>query len=155
MSAEEFIIVNVTTKGCVMEDLQSILSSHPTRMDHFDSNPESKVATPSSSSIPDLFFDEVLVEFKLSRLEILTLMFLYRITWCKANLNVKYGIAPLISHKELSDRLGFKIEELLDAVKRLETYGFIETIRSGQYFVRKFFTESKDIRYGQTYDDFL
>ena len=37
---------------------------------------------------------------------------------------------------------------------RLEELGFISTIRSGQYFVRRYFTKENDEKFGQTYDDF-
>ncbi|MCT4641655.1 MAG: hypothetical protein N4A33_05105 [Bacteriovoracaceae bacterium] len=139
-----------------MEDLQVILSSHNSSvLAHSDSDPEKKVTSPSDSKIPDLFFDEILVEYKLTRVETLVLMYLYRITWCKPNLHVKFGIAPILSHKELAAKLNIDFEALLSAINKLEGYEFIETIRSGQYFVRKYFTAINDKKYGQNYDNFL
>jgi hypothetical protein len=82
-------------------------------------------------------------------------MFLYRVTWCKPNLHVKHGIAPMLSHQAVCTKLDLTMELFLQTVKKLETYGFIETIRAGQYFVRKYFTEINDLKYGQTYDNFL
>jgi len=139
-----------------MEDIQVILSSHNRKIVHADSkDPESKIQAPTNSKIPDLFFDEILVEYKLTRAETLVLMFLYRVTWCKPNLHVKHGIAPMLSHQAVCTKLDLTMELFLQTVKKLETYGFIETIRAGQYFVRKYFTEINDLKYGQTYDNFL
>lgn len=139
-----------------MEDIQVVLSSHNKRiMPDNSSDSERKIYSPTSSKIPDLFFDEILVEHKLTRPEILVMMYLYRITWCKPNINSMYGIAPIISHKTTAESMELELDTLLQSIKKLQTYGFIETIRSGQYFVRKFFTEDNDKKYGQTYDDFL
>lgn len=140
-----------------MEDLRSILSSHHSK----GSATASAIKTTNgevnatTSEIPDLFFDEILVDIKLTRTEVLLLMFLYRITWCKPNLHRKFGIAPIISHTDLAKNLDISTEILHQTVRRLEGFNFIETIRSGQYFVRKYFTEENDRRYGQTYDNFL
>lgn len=139
-----------------MEDLRSILSSHHPKKDApFNPDTVENNFKATTSEIPDIFFDDVLVRFKLSRVEILLLMYLYRITWCKPNLHRKFGIAPIISHEELSKNLDISSEILYQTLRRLEGYNFIETIRSGQYFVRKFFTEEYDRKYGQTYDNFL
>ncbi len=140
----------------MMEDIQSILSSHNRRIlpENSDES-EKKVYSPTSSKIPDLFFDEILVDYKLTRSDVLVLMFLYRITWCKPNMNSTYGIAPIISHQATYESMDIESDVFLQSIQRLETYGFIETIRSGQYFVRKYFTEENDRKYGQTYDDFL
>jgi DNA-binding MarR family transcriptional regulator len=140
-----------------MEDLRGILSSHHSKGSSTASaikatNGEVKATT---SEIPDLFFDEILVDVKLTRTEVLLLMFLYRITWCKPNLHRKFGIAPIISHTELAKSLDISNEILHQTVRRLEGFNFIETIRSGQYFVRKYFTDENDRKYGQTYDNFL
>lgn len=142
-----------------MEDLRSILNSHHSKLnDKSDSQtiePTDGLIKATTSEIPDIFFDEVLVDFKLSRIEILLLMYLYRVTWCKPNLYKKYGIAPMLSHSELSVKLDITIDILHQNLRRLEAFGFIETIRAGQYFVRKYFTEENDKTYGQSYDDFL
>ncbi len=140
-----------------MEDLRSILTSHHSK-NSADAgaikaiNDEVKATT---SDIPDLFFDDILLQYKLTRIEILLLMYLYRITWCKPNLHRKYGIAPIISYTDLAKTLDISNEILHQTIRRLEGFSFIETIRSGQYFVRKYFTEEYDRKYGQTYDNFL
>lgn len=139
-----------------MEDLRSILSSHHSKTSPANATNEylkEKYAT--TSEIPDLFFDEILVSHKLNRIEILLLMYLYRLTWCKPNLHRKFGIAPIISHSELADSLDITMEVLHQGIRSLESFKFIETIRAGQYFVRKYFTEENDKLYGQTYDNFL
>lgn len=139
-----------------MEDLRSILSSHNSKNAPANATNEylkEKYAT--TSEIPDLFFDEILVNHKLNRVEILLLMYLYRLTWCKPNLHRKYGIAPIISHEELAKGLDITLEVLHQGIRSLESFKFIETIRAGQYFVRKYFTDENDKLYGQTYDNFL
>lgn len=139
-----------------MEDLRSILSSHNSKSAQ-DSEVKAPVNeyTASVSEIPDLFFDEILIRFKLTRVDVLVLMYLYRLTWCKANLNRKHGITPMISHQELADRMEISIDNLHQTINRLEGFKFIETIRSGQYFVRKYFSEENDRKFNQTYDNFL
>jgi DNA-binding MarR family transcriptional regulator len=141
-----------------MEDLRTILSSHNSKTgkstsDAINTTDDEKKAT--TSEIPDLFFDEILVVYKMTRVEILLLMYLYRATWCKPNLYNKYGIAPMIFHSDIASQLDVTMEALHQTLRRLEGFGFIETIRSGQYFVRKYFTEENDRMYGQTYDNFL
>lgn len=141
-----------------MEDLRSILSSHHGRSGHSSAQSSSPINTdihPSTSEIPDLFFDDILINFKLTRTEILVIMYLYRITWCRPNLNKKYGIAPMISYTDLANSFDISNEIFFQAIRRLESFGFIETIRAGQYFVRKYFTEKLDKKYSQTYDNFL
>ena len=140
-----------------MEDLRMILSSHHSNLDEKDS----KVKASNSDSIaslaeiPDLFFDEILVRYKLNRVDTLVLMYLYRATWCRANLHKKHGITPMISHTEFAEALEITIDVLHQTLNRLEGFSFIETIRSGQYFVRKFFTEENDRKFNQSYDNFL
>ena len=142
--------------GGVMEDLRSILSSHHPKKDTpFNPNTVENEVKASTSEIPDLFFDDILIRYKLTRVEIIFLMYLYRVTWCKPNLHAKFGIAPIISHEELAKNFDVSIEILHQTIRRLEGYHFIETIRAGQYFVRKYFTEEYDKKYGQSYDNFL
>lgn len=137
-----------------MEDLQSILTSHhPANSGSM--KPIKTEIKATMSAIPDLFFDDVLVKIKLSRVEILLMMYLYRITWCKPNIHKKFGIAPMINYEEVALKLDVSTEIFHQTIRRLESFGFIETIRSGQYFVRKYFTEENDQKYGQTYDNFL
>lgn len=141
-----------------MEDLRSILSSHHSKSgksstDAINSTDDEVKAT--TSEIPDLFFDEILVSYKLTRVEILLLMYLYRGTWCRPNLYKKYGIAPMIFYEDLVKQIDVSMDMLHQSFRKLEAFGFIETIRSGQYFVRKYFTEENDVKFGQTYDNFL
>ena len=50
--------------------------------------------------------------------------------------------------------LGLSLEEVHSSLRKLEEYTFIETVRSGQYFVRKYFFKQYDEEFNQTYDDF-
>lgn len=136
-----------------MDDIQSILSTHPPTQS--GKKPVKAERKASMSAIPDIFFDEILVRVALTRVEVLTLMYLYRITWCKPNLHKKYGITPMIEHSELCLALSITNDVLYQTLRKLEGFGFIETIHSGQYFVRKFFSVENDLKYGQTYDNFL
>ncbi|HXH73620.1 MAG TPA: hypothetical protein VNJ08_01545 [Bacteriovoracaceae bacterium] len=140
-----------------MEDIRSVLSQFNKKKQ--EKNVEKSVVGPpdlaSTSEIPDLFFDNILHSFKLTRSEILLLMYLYRQVWCRPNLYRSHGIGPLNSYADLSLILGLSSDELVHHMHSLENYGFIETVRSGQYFVRKFFTEEFDAKYGQDYDQFF
>src|SRR5690606_34531424 len=134
------VLEGIWPKEVLMEDLRSILSSHSSKQGGSSSALESidNNLKATTSEIPDLFFDEILILFKLARIEILLCMYLYRITWCKPNLYKKFGIAPILSHSEIIAKLDITTEILHQSLRRLETFGFIETIRSGQYFVRKY-----------------
>ena len=44
--------------------------------------------------------------------------------------------------------------DLHKVLKRIEEYAFIQTIRSGQYFVRRYFLPELDELFKQEYDDF-
>ena len=66
----------------------------------------------------------------------------------------KHGISQLLSLTDMVKQLDFKIEEIHSAIRKLENFGFIVTIRIGQYFVRRYFTKDLDFQFGQTYDDF-
>lgn len=141
-----------------MEDIRSVLSQFNSKKKRDVDVQKSNVgpaATASTSEIPDVFFDVVLQKFKLNRQEITLLMFLYRQVWCRPNLYKSHGIGPLNSYQDLSTNLGISVEELGNYLRALENFGFIETVRSGQYFVRKFFTETLDAQYGQNYDEFF
>lgn len=142
-----------------MEDIRSVLSQFHSKKKReqaaVDKSAPGPVSGPQVSAIPDLFFDHVLRNYKLSRHEISLLMFLYRQVWSRPNLYKDHGIGPLNSYTELALSLGMTIEELGHHIRALENYGFIETVRAGQYFVRKFFTEEFDRQYGQTYNDFF
>ncbi len=141
-----------------MEDIRSILSQFHSRKRKENDVQKSGIrplSTPVASEIPDLFFDDVLQKFKLNRHEISLLMHLYRQVWCRANLYKNHGIGPMNSLTDLSSLLHLSIEDLHQHVRTLENYGFIETVRSGQFFVRKYFTEDLDHKYGQNYNDFF
>lgn len=137
-----------------MDDLQSILASHHSRDPSEGQKKDFKIPEPSISEIPDVFFDFILVHYKLNRIEIMLMMFLYRKVWCQPNLYQKFGISPMLSHTEMGKVLGVTLDEIYSALRKLESFNFIETIRSGQYFVRRFFTEDLDQTYSQVYDDF-
>lgn len=142
-----------------MEDIRSILSQFHskkrTKADEVQKAVTGPGAEASSSEIPDIFFDEVLHKFKLSRTEITVLMFLYRQVWCRPNLYKSHGIGPLNSYAEMANFLHMPTDEVSQILRSLENYGFIETVRSGQYFVRKYFTEELDFKYGQDYNQFF
>ena len=140
-----------------MEDIRSVLSQFTSKRREKDVQksgvgPHDKA---SSSEIPDVFFDEILHRYRLSRAEILVLMYLYRQVWCRPNLYRSHGIGPLNSYADLSHILGLTHEELVHHLRSLEGYGFIETVRSGQYFVRKYFIAELDTKYGQDYNEFF
>ncbi len=109
---------------------------------------------PTTSEIPDLFFDEILVHFKLSRIEIMVLMYLYRQVWCRPNLYKEYGISQLIGHTEMVKQINLPIEDVYTSLRKLEELDFITTIRPGQYFVRKYFSKENDSKFGLFYDEF-
>ena len=130
------------------------------RVDRKRANEEESVGVPknlrfpTTSEIPDLFFDQIIGEFRLNRVEILVLMYLYRLVWCKPNLYKSYGLSVVNREEDLIDAVGLKTDEFFGAINSLEVNGFILVIRPGQYFVRKYFTQENDFIYGQTYDDF-
>jgi hypothetical protein len=143
-----------------MEDIRSILSQFHSKKKRDQAAEVQKASIgphgqASTSEIPDLFFDFVLHKFRLTRTETILLMFLYRQVWCRPNLYRSHGIGPLNSYADLAISLSISHEELVTALRALEGYGFLETVRSGQYFVRKFFTEDLDLKYGQDYDQFF
>lgn len=139
-----------------MVDLRTILDTHRSRLKgKSDEAVESKVTSaPTVSEIPDIFFDQILIDYKLNRVEVMVLMYLYRRVWCRPNLYKVYGISQLLSHTEMSKNLSLTMENIHQALRKVEEYGFISTIRSGQYFVRKYFTKDFDDLFGQNYDDF-
>ena len=144
-----------------MEDIRSILSQFHSKKktksasDVQKSGEGGALTDASLAAIPDLFFDDILHRYKLTRPEITLLMFLYRQVWTRPNLYKSHGIGPLNSYVEMAQLLHFTQEELSQHLRSLENYGFIDTVRSGQYFVRKYFTEELDNKYGQDYDQFF
>ena len=67
-----------------MVDIHSILADHRSKIKSDDSNEasgRSQEHRPSSSEIPDVFFDKIIVDYKLNRIEILVLMYIYRRVW--------------------------------------------------------------------------
>jgi DNA-binding transcriptional regulator YhcF (GntR family) len=84
----------------------------------------------------------------------MVLMYVYRQVWCRPNLYKIHGISQLLSYTEMGKVLHLDIEEIYQALRKLEEHGFMVTVRSGQYFVRRYFTQELDAEFGQTYDDF-
>lgn len=137
-----------------MNELQSILRTHHSKLKKDETGPAKPSIEATFAEIPDLFFDEILVKNKLNRHEVLVLMYLYRLVWCKPNLYAKYGLSPMISYVELSRILEIPTEDVVSAIKTLNSYQFISTIRAGQFFIHKYFTKENDALYGQSYDEF-
>ncbi len=141
-----------------MVDLQSILQGHRSKSIqkdvHDKGGDETLKLKPTLAEIPDLFFDRIIVDYKLSRIEILVLMYIYRRVWCYPNLHREHGISPMMSHSEMAKTLHLPIEDVYSALRRIEEHEFIKTIRAGQYFVRRYFTKLNDEDLGQTYNDF-
>jgi DNA-binding MarR family transcriptional regulator len=139
-----------------MVDLHSILATHNSK--EKDKRPPKETGDgnekPSIAEIPDLFFDQFLVQHKLTRIEVLVMMYLYRSVYCKPNLFKIYGLTPVMSHKTISENLNISLDDIYHSLRKLEELGTIETIRSGQYFVRKYFSSDNDLRYKQKYDNF-
>lgn len=141
-----------------MVDIHTIIADHRSKAKNTESDfglkksDHHKVAT--TSEIPDLFFDRVLVDYKLSRVEIMVMMYLYRQVWCRPNLYKDFGISQLMSHTEVAKGLGAGLDDIYHALRKLEEHGFISTVRSGQYFVRRYFTKEYDELYSQSYNDF-
>lgn len=139
-----------------MEDVRSIIMQHiPKKSTPAGSNREPHVKVATTCEIPDIFFDEILIEYKLSRVEILVLMLLYRQVWYRPNLYKEFGIGPVQTYQDMASGLQVPLEVLQQTLRVLENHGFIETIRAGQYFVRKYFTTENDARFGQSYNDFV
>jgi DNA-binding MarR family transcriptional regulator len=139
-----------------MADIHEILTGHKARTGQPPSELEGAkdVDLPTTSEIPDIFFDEIIVDYKLNRVEVLVVMYLYRRVWCRPNLYKEFGISQLMAHSEMARQLKLSIDDIYQSLRKLEALGFIATIRSGQYFVRKYFSRENDEKYGQTYDDF-
>ena len=144
-----------------MDDIKEILSQFHSKKRTTSTSvktvikPSGPINKATFSEIPDLFFDEVINKYKLNRQDVSVLMVLYRQIWCKPNLYRNHGIGPLNSYQELGASIHLNQDEILQSIRHLESYGLIETIRSGQYFVRKYFTEENDLKYGQDYDHFF
>lgn len=143
-----------------MEDIRSVLTQFQSKKKRSLGEEVQKAAVgptreASSSEIPDVFFDIIIQKFRLNRLDIAVMMFLYRQVWCRPNLYKSHGIGPLNSYAEMAALLATTHEELGQHIRALENFGLVETVRSGQYFVRKYFTEELDSEFGQNYDEFF
>lgn len=140
-----------------MVDLQSILAEHRSKKKVDNSHhkggggPSHK---PTSSEIPDVFFDKIIIDYKLNRIEILVLIYIYRRVWCFPNLHSSHGISQMMSHTEMAKNMGLAIEDIYTSLRKLEEYDMIRTIRAGQYFSRRYFSKEMDELFEQTYDDF-
>ena len=140
-----------------MVDIHTILADYrsKTKIDNdHEISGRNQEHRPSISEIPDLFFDKIVIDFKLNRIEILVLMYIYRRVWCFPNLHRPHGISQMMSHTEMAKNLGVPIEDIYSALRKLEEYDFIRTIRAGQYFSRRFFSKELDDSFSQKYDDF-
>lgn len=140
-------------------DLQSILAEHRSKSKadhtaHEKGGGDGIQLHSSASEIPDIFFDKIIVDFKLSRIEILVLMYIYRRVWCFPNIHRTHGISQMMSHTEMAKNLGLAIEDIYSALRKLEEYDMIRTIRAGQYFSRRYFSKEMDLEFKQVYDDF-
>ncbi len=133
-----------------MDELHSILARHKGTIKEQHPTP----LTPPIVEVPELFFDEILRKLKLGRQEIMVLFYLYRKTWTRSNPNRKFGIGKMLSYEEMAVSLGMSIDDLYQSLRKLESLDLIETIRSGQYFVRKYFTKENDQRYQVSYENF-
>ncbi len=139
-----------------MDELHSILVKHHAKNKKSDNQVRSTANsnTATFAEIPDLFFDDILKRFKLTRIEIQILMYLYRHVWCRPNLYAKYGLTSMLAYSDVSKILEIDLEELMNGINTLESYGFIQTVRAGQYLVHRYFTKEFDLEYGQSYDEF-
>lgn len=140
-----------------MVDLHSILADHRSKAktdDGHEVGGNNQAHGPSTSEIPDIFFDKIIVDYKLNRIEILVLMYIYRRVWCYPNLHRSHGISQMMSHTEMAKNLMIAIEDVYSSLRKLEEYDFIRTIRAGQYFSRRFFSKELDLVFNQKYDDF-
>lgn len=144
-----------------MVDIHSILADHRSKGKSEGTGSETTETGgrhvehgPSISEIPDIFFDKIIVDFKLSRIEILVLMYIYRRVWSYPNMHRSHGISQMMSHTEMAKNLGIAIEDVYSSLRKLEEYDFIRTIRAGQYFSRRYFSKELDAAFAQTYDDF-
>ena len=101
--------MKVVYREVAMDELQSILETYRHRKDSHMIKESS--ATTTSKSIPstenieifDLFFDQVLIHYKLSRIDILVLIYIYRRVWLKPNLYRIHGISPILSYTDLAN----------------------------------------------------
>jgi hypothetical protein len=140
-----------------MVDLQSILAEHRSKKKMDNSHNKGGGGTnlkPTNSEIPDIFFDKIIIDFKLNRIEILVLMYIYRRVWCFPNLHRSHGISQMMSHTEMAKNMGLAIDDVYTALRKLEEHDMIRTIRAGQYFSRRFFSKEMDDLFEQSYDDF-
>ena len=103
--------------------------------------------------IPEVFFTDVMERIALNRNELRVILYLYRQIYCYPNLYEKYGISQLNDLLELSKYFKLNYNELHKILKSLESYELIQTIRSGQYFIRRYFFTEYDEFFGQVYDD--
>ena len=98
-----------------MVDLHSILADYRPKKKETDPKEGAGGPGPTFSEIPDLFFDHILVEYKLARAEIIILMHLYRKVWCRPNIYRDFGIGPLLSYKDMGQQLGLSLDENLSS----------------------------------------
>ena len=138
-------------------DIHTIIQGHRGKrpgLGGVDSKKSNNSHEPTYSEIPDIFFDTILINYKLTRIDIMVTMYLYRKVWCRPNIYKTYGISQMMSLTEMANALNVEMEDVYSSLRKLEEFGFITTVRSGQYFVRKYFLKEFDEEFSQTYDDF-
>ena len=81
-----------------MAEIHRVLENFPPKLSGLRGSTKAKEsATPkaSFSDIPDIFFDEILQNYRLARQEIQILLYFYRQVWSKPNLYKKYGLREM------------------------------------------------------------
>ena len=141
-----------------MTEIRQVLEKIPQQQVADELNwkkPESGREVANLVEIPEIFFDKILGEFTLTRVDVQVLLYFYRQVWCHPNLYKKYGISNINNLADVAKILGVSYQDLHKSLKKLESFEFITTIRLGQYFVRRFFIPELDEFYGHLYDDFM
>ena len=106
-----------------MTEIRQVLEKIPPKKSEDALNSESKISDNFSEivfiDIPEVFFEEILERFSLSRNEIRVLMYLYRQVWCYPNLYEKYGISHLNDLLDLSKKFNLSYNDLHKTLKNL------------------------------------
>ena len=140
-----------------MTEIRRVLEKFPSKKELTSSSNENLSSDLSNEctfiDIPEVFFTDVIERIALNRNELRVILYLYRQIYCYPNLYEKYGISQLNDLLELSKYFKLSYNELHKVLKSLESYELIQTIRSGQYFIRRYFLAEYDEFFGQVYDD--
>lgn len=105
-------------------DIHSILAGHRRRANDAEaseevSNDNHYEVGATLVEIPDLFFEDILVKYKLNRIEMMVLMYLYRHVWCRPNLYRIHGLSQVLSHSEMSAHLRITLDEIYHSLRKL------------------------------------